>query len=94
VFEYSRSPENLREPRKLSSIVVQRTQRARSAQDKNFAALPFDFAQGGELAEPCSLCLRDPTWDGYSRPTICDLCVFVVRSLLPFGCGFAALGSF
>ena len=36
--------------------------------------LPFDFAQDGELAELCSLRLRHPTWDGYSRPTICDLC--------------------
>jgi hypothetical protein len=36
--------------------------------------LSFDFAQDGELVEPCSLRLRHPTWDGYSRPTICDLC--------------------
>ena len=36
--------------------------------------LPFDFAHGGELVEPCSSLLRHPTWDGYSRPIICDLC--------------------
>jgi len=36
--------------------------------------LPFDFAHGGELVEPCSSLLRHPKWDGYSRPIICDLC--------------------
>ena len=46
--------------------------KGREAREIKF--LPFDFAHGGELVEPCSSLLRHPTWDGYSRPIICDLC--------------------
>jgi hypothetical protein len=47
----------------------------REARKINFLRpLPIDFAQGGELVEPCSLRLNRPKWDGYSRPIICDLC--------------------
>ena len=49
--------------------------KGREARKINFLRpLPFGFAQGGELVKPCSLRLRHPTWDGYSRPTICALC--------------------
>jgi len=48
--------------------------------------LPFDFTQGGEFIEP-RLCGK------YSEFFFCVLYVLCGKILLPFGCGFAALGS-
>ena len=53
--------------------------------------LPFDFAQGGERVEPRTLRLNHPKGTAIAVPLFVTFVTFVVKSLLPFGCGSAAL---
>jgi hypothetical protein len=55
--------------------------------------LPFDLAQGGERVEPRTLRLNHPNGTAIAVPLFVTFVLFVVESLLSFGCGFAALGS-
>jgi hypothetical protein len=54
--------------------------------------LSFDVAQDGELVEPRSLRLNYPKGTAMAVPQFVTFVLFVVKFLLSFGCGFAALG--
>ena len=60
---------------------------------KFLSPLPFDFAQGGERVEPRTLRLNYPKGTAIAVPYFVTFVLFVVKSVLLFGCGVAALRS-